>query len=105
MQDISTEEIRNTLFSRWKLQNIVSELIAADKADIALKFETATAIDLAGRDVLNAVQTRNDPKVINVPKEGYLAAVAKDGIELKARARHTILLKTNLPGLVGGANR
>tara|TARA_B100000959_G_scaffold262796_1_gene301586 strand:+ start:6313 stop:7089 length:777 start_codon:yes stop_codon:yes gene_type:complete len=83
------------------VQNIVSALIAADKANIKLPFETATAIDLAGRDVKEAVQTSVYPKVINAPKEGYLAAVAKDGIELKARARVTV--RTNIPGLVGGA--
>jgi uncharacterized protein YqfA (UPF0365 family) len=76
-------------------------LIAADKANIKLPFETATAIDLAGRDVNEAVQTSVYPKVINAPKDGYLAAVAKDGIELKARARVTV--RTNIPGLVGGA--
>ena len=84
-----------------KVQNIVSALIAADKANIPLTFETATAIDLAGRDVLIAVQTSVYPKVINAPMEGFLAAVAKDGIELKARARVTV--RTNIPGLVGGA--
>ena len=91
----------NIRINAKNVQNIVSALIAADKADIALKFETATAIDLAGRDVLVAVQTSVYPKVINAPMEGYLAAVAKDGIELKARARVTV--RTNIPGLVGGA--
>ena len=57
--------------------------------------------DLAGRDVKEAVQTSVYPKVINAPVDGYLAAVAKDGIELKARARVTV--RTNLAGLVGGA--
>jgi uncharacterized protein YqfA (UPF0365 family) len=76
-------------------------MIAADKANIPLTFETATAIDLAGRDVQEAVQTSVYPKVINAPMEGFLAAVAKDGIELKARARVTV--RTNIPGLVGGA--
>jgi len=76
-------------------------MIAAHKANIPLTYETATAIDLAGRDVLIAVQTSVYPKVINAPMEGFLAAVAKDGIELKARARVTV--RTNIPGLVGGA--
>ena len=84
-----------------QLGNIVKALIAADKANIPLPFETATAIDLAGRDVKEAVQTSVYPKVINAPIDGYLAAVAKDGIELKARARVTV--RTNLAGLVGGA--
>jgi len=81
--------------------NVAFALIAADKANIDLKFETATAIDLAGRDVKTAVQTSVYPKVIDAPKDGFLAAVAKDGIELKARARVTV--RTNIPGLVGGA--
>jgi uncharacterized protein YqfA (UPF0365 family) len=83
------------------VMNVVAALIAADKAKIVLPFETATAIDLAGRDVKTAVQTSVYPKVIDAPKDGYLAAVAKDGIELKARARVTV--RTNIPGLVGGA--
>ena len=66
-----------------------------------MTFETATAIDLAGRDVKTAVETSVYPKVIDAPREGYLSAVAKDGVELKARARVTV--RTNIPGLVGGA--
>jgi uncharacterized protein YqfA (UPF0365 family) len=101
LSHISTDMLETHFLAGGNVQNIVSALIAADKADIALKFETATAIDLAGRDVLVAVQTSVYPKVINAPMEGYLAAVAKDGIELKARARVTV--RTNIPGLVGGA--
>ena len=81
--------------------NVVVALIASDKAKIHLTFETATAIDLAGRDVKTAVETSVYPKVIDAPREGYLSAVAKDGVELKARARVTV--RTNIPGLVGGA--
>jgi uncharacterized protein YqfA (UPF0365 family) len=81
--------------------NVVVALIASDKAKINLTFETATAIDLAGRDVKTAVETSVYPKVIDAPREGYLSAVAKDGVELKARARVTV--RTNIPGLVGGA--
>lgn len=81
--------------------NVSFSLIAADKAKIPLLFTTATAIDLAGRDIKVAVQTSVYPKVIDAPKEGTLAAVAKDGIEVKARARVTV--RTNIPGLVGGA--
>ena len=83
------------------VENIVAALIASDKAKIKLPFEIATAIDLAGRDVKSAVETSVYPKVINAPVDGYLSAVAKDGIELKARARVTV--RTNIPGLVGGA--
>jgi len=101
LASISTDMLETHYLAGGNVQNIVSALIAADKANIPLPFETATAIDLAGRDVNEAVQTSVYPKVINAPKDGYLAAVAKDGIELKARARVTV--RTNIPGLVGGA--
>jgi uncharacterized protein YqfA (UPF0365 family) len=99
--NIATDMLETHYLAGGNVQNIVSAMIAADKANIPLTFETATAIDLAGRDVKEAVQTSVYPKVINAPMEGYLAAVAKDGIELKARARVTV--RTNLPGLIGGA--
>ena len=99
--NIATDMLETHYLAGGKVQNIVSAMIAADKANIPLTFETATAIDLAGRDVQEAVQTSVYPKVINAPMEGFLAAVAKDGIELKARARVTV--RTNIPGLVGGA--
>ena len=83
---ISTDMLETHYLAGGNVQNIVAALIAADKANIPLPFETATAIDLAGRDVNEAVQTSVYPKVINAPKDGYLAAVAKDGIELKACA-------------------
>ena len=101
LQHITTDMLETHYLAGGNVQNIVAALIAADKANIQLPFETATAIDLAGRDVNEAVQTSVYPKVINAPKDGYLAAVAKDGIELKARARGTV--RTNIPGLVGGA--
>ena len=74
---------------------------AASKAGIELTFEIATAIDLAGRDVLSAVQTSVYPKVIDAPVDGKLSAVSKDGIEVRARARVTV--RTDIPNLVGGA--
>ena len=98
---ITTDMLETHYLAGGNVKNIVAALIAADKANIKLPFETATAIDLAGRDVNEAGQTSVYPKVINAPKDGYLAAVAKDGIELKARARVTV--RTNIPGLVGGA--
>ena len=101
LEHITTDMLETHYLAGGNVQNIVAALIAADKANIKLPFETATAIDLAGRDVNEAVQTSVYPKVINAPKDGYLAAVAKDGIELKARARVTV--RTNIPGLVGGA--
>ena len=83
------------------VSNVAFSLIAANKANISLEFETSTAIDLAGRDIKTAVETSVYPKVIDAPASGTLAAVAKDGIEVKARARVTV--RTNIPGLVGGA--
>lgn len=101
LETISTDMLETHYLAGGNVANVVAALIAADKARIKLPFETATAIDLAGRDVKTAVQTSVYPKVIDAPRDGYLAAVAKDGIELKARARVTV--RTNIPGLVGGA--
>ena len=80
------------------VNSVVNALISADKANMNLDFKTATAIDLAGRDVLKAVQTSVNPKVIDTPP---VAAVAKDGIQLIAKARVTV--RTNIKQLVGGA--
>lgn len=77
---------------------VVNALISAEKANIPLDFKAATAIDLAGRNVLEAVQMSVNPKVINTPP---VAAVAKDGIQLVAKARVTV--RTNIKQLVGGA--
>jgi len=81
-----------------RVNAVVNALISADKANMNLDFKTATAIDLAGRDVLKAVQTSVNPKVIDTPP---VAAVAKDGIQLIAKARVTV--RTNIKQLVGGA--
>ena len=83
------------------INKVVAALIAAATAGIELTFEIATAIDLAGRDVLSAVQTSVYPKVIDAPVDGKLSAVSKDGIEVRARARVTV--RTDIPNLVGGA--
>jgi uncharacterized protein YqfA (UPF0365 family) len=80
------------------VQSVVNALISADKANMDLNFQTATAIDLAGRDVLEAVQMSVNPKVIDTKK---VAAVAKDGIQLIALARVTV--RANIQQLVGGA--
>ena len=80
------------------VDNVVDALIAANRADIPLPFERAAAIDLAGRNVLEAVQMSVNPKVIETP---LISAVAKDGIELKAKARVTV--RANIERLVGGA--
>ena len=78
--------------------SVVNALISADKANMNLDFKVATAIDLAGRDVLEAVQMSVNPKVINTPP---VTAVAKDGIQLIAKARVTV--RANIKQLVGGA--
>ena len=80
------------------VMRVVQSLIAADKASIPLNFKQATAIDLAGRNVLEAVQMSVNPKVIETP---VVAAMAKDGIQVKALARVTV--RTNIDRLVGGA--
>ncbi len=101
IESITTDGLETHFLAGGNVANVVAALIAADKANIGLNFATATAIDLAGRDVKTAVQTSVYPKVINAPVDGTLAAVAKDGIEVKARARVTV--RTNIAGLVGGA--
>ncbi|MCB0806132.1 MAG: flotillin-like protein FloA [Bacteroidales bacterium] len=78
--------------------SVVNALISADKANMNLEFQVATAIDLAGRDVLEAVQMSVNPKVIDTPP---VTAVAKDGIQLIAKARVTV--RANIKQLVGGA--
>ncbi len=80
------------------VERVVNALISADKANINLSFERATAIDLAGRDVLEAVKLSVNPKVIETP---LVAAVAKDGIQVKATSRVTV--RANIDRLVGGA--
>jgi uncharacterized protein YqfA (UPF0365 family) len=80
------------------VDRVVNALIAAQRAAIPLEFERAAAIDLAGRDVLQAVQMSVNPRVIETPQ---IAAVAKDGIELKVKARVTV--RANIDRLVGGA--
>ena len=80
------------------VDNVVNALIAAQRAELGLEFPRAAAIDLAGRDVLRAVQMSVNPKVIQTP---IIAAVAKDGIEVRAKARVTV--RANIERLVGGA--
>ena len=84
--------------AKGNVLNVVNALISADKANIALDFKMAAAIDLAGRDVFEAVQMSVNPKVINTPP---VTAVAKDGIQLITKARVTV--RANIKQLVGGA--
>jgi uncharacterized protein YqfA (UPF0365 family) len=95
---ITRDELEAHYLAGGKVQGVVNALISADKANIPLDFKTATAIDLAGRDVFEAVQMSVNPRVINIPP---VAAVAKDGIQLIAKAKVTV--RANINRLVGGA--
>jgi len=103
--NISTNELETHYLAGGNVVRVVQALIAANKANIPLTFQKATAIDLAGRDVLDAVQTSVRPKVIDCPDPSKgaptVSAVAMDGIQLKAKARVTV--RTNINTLVGGA--
>ncbi len=101
LKEIQTEDLETHFLAGGSLAKVIYAMIAADKANIPLTYATATAIDLAGRDVQEAVQTSVYPKVIDCPKTGNISAVAKDGIQLLSRARVTV--RTNIEQLVGGA--
>ena len=96
--DLTTDELENHYLAGGNVERVVSALISAHQAGIELPFRTSCAIDLAGRNVLEAVQMSVVPKVIETPP---VAAIAKDGIELRAKARVTV--RTNIERLVGGA--
>ena len=103
---ITTGRLEAHYLAGGSVPKVISALIAAHRADIPLNFDQAAAIDLAGRDVLEAVQTSVYPKVIDCPdpkksQRTFLSAIAKNGVELKVRARVTV--RTNLDGLIGGA--
>ena len=102
---ITTAQLETHYLARGDVRRVVQALIAADRANIALPWNRACAIDLAGRDILEAVQTSVNPKVIDVPQPGRgrdtIDGVAQDGIQLKARARVTV--RANLERLIGGA--
>lgn len=96
--EVSTRELETHYLAGGHVPSVIKALISADKANINLGFKQATAIDLAGRDVFEAVQISVNPKVITTPK---VAAVAADGIQLIAIARVTV--RANIQQLVGGA--
>jgi uncharacterized protein YqfA (UPF0365 family) len=102
---ISQAEMESHLLAGGDVQRVIAAMIAANKANIDLPWKTATAIDLAGRDILDAVQTSVNPKVIDVPNPQLgrmtIDAVAKNGVQLKVKARVTV--RTNIKSLVGGA--
>ncbi|HAH57219.1 MAG: flotillin-like protein FloA [Lentimicrobium sp.] len=95
---LTRDELEAHYLAGGRVKLVVNALISADKANIPLNFKSATAIDLAGRDVFEAVQMSVNPKVISTPP---VAAVAKDGIQLIAKARVTV--RANIRQLVGGA--
>ena len=95
---LNANELEAHYLAKGTVPKVVNALISADKANISLDFKMAAAIDLAGRDVFEAVQMSVNPKVINTPP---VSAVAKDGIQLIAKARVTV--RTNIKQLVGGA--
>jgi len=102
---LTTRALEAHYLAGGNVPNVVRALIAANRADIPLSYKRAAAIDLAGRNVLEAIQTSVNPKVIDCPDPAKgrqtVDAVAKDGIQLKAKARVTV--RTNIDRLVGGA--
>ena len=103
--NVSTDQLETHYLSGGHVRNVVNALIAANRARIALPWDTACAIDLAGRDILDAVNTSVNPKVIDCPNpqmgRATIDAVAQDGIQLRAKARVTV--RANIARLVGGA--
>lgn len=95
---LSIDKLEAHYLAGGNVDSVVDALIAAQRANITLEFEQAAAIDLAGRDVLEAVQVSVNPKVIETP---VISAVAKDGIELRVKARVTV--RANIERLVGGS--
>jgi uncharacterized protein YqfA (UPF0365 family) len=103
---ITTDRLEAHYLAGGNVMNVITAIIAAHRADINLDFDRAAAIDLAGRDVLDAVKTSVHPKVIDCPDPHHsisrtLSAIARDGVELKVTARVTV--RTNLDQLIGGA--
>jgi uncharacterized protein YqfA (UPF0365 family) len=102
---VSTAEMESHYLAGGDVQRVINAMIAANKANIELPWNVATAIDLAGRDILDAVQTSVNPKVIDVPNPALgrptIDGVAKNGVQLKVKARVTV--RTNIKSLVGGA--
>lgn len=102
LKEITVPDLETHYLAGGHVTEVVSAMIAASKANIPLDWRRATAIDLAGRDLRDAVQTSVNPKVIDCPSHGgYITGVAKDGIQINVRARVTV--RTNIAQLVGGA--
>ena len=104
LKQFNVADLETHYLAGGRVLDVVAALIAAEKANIPLDWKRATAIDLAGRDILDAVKTSVNPKVIDCPDRSrgdYITGVAKDGVQLKCRARVTV--RTNIAQLVGGA--
>ncbi len=104
LKEFNVADLETHYLAGGRVLDVVAALIAAQKANIPLDWKRATAIDLAGRDILDAVRTSVNPKVIDCPDRSrgdYITGVAKDGVQLKCRARVTV--RTNIAQLVGGA--
>jgi len=105
LKSITVADLETHYLAGGKVNDVVKAMIAAEKANIELSWKQATAIDLAGRDIFDAVKTSVYPKVIdcppNIQQNEYISAVAKDGVELRCSARVTV--RTNIRQLVGGA--
>ncbi len=105
IHNITTNDLESHYLARGRVPNVVSAMIAANRANINLTWQKACAIDLAGRDILDAVHTSVNPKVIDAPSatsgKTSIDGVAKDGIQVQARARVTV--RTNIQQLIGGA--
>lgn len=105
IHDISTDDLESHFLAGGNVIHVVHAMISSHRAAIELDWKKACAIDLAGRDIIDAVRTSVDPKVIDVPNpklgKQTIDAVAKDGIQLKAKARVTV--RTNIRQLIGGA--
>jgi uncharacterized protein YqfA (UPF0365 family) len=105
LKNITVADLETHYLAGGRVDDVVQAMIAADKANIDLDWRRATAIDLAGRNIFEAVKTSVYPKVIDCPPDaktgGFISAVAQDGVELRCRARVTV--RTNIKQLVGGA--
>jgi len=105
LTDITTNDLESHYLAGGRVVNVARAMIAANRAQIDLDWKKACAIDLAGRDIIDAVNTSVNPKVIDCPNpslgKSTIDAVAKDGIQLKAKARVTV--RTNIAQLIGGA--
>lgn len=103
--NITTDQLEAHYLAGGRIRQVINALIAADRAELELPWDRACAIDLAGRDIFEAVRTSVDPRVIDCPNPSQgrmtIDAVAQDGIQLKAKARVTV--RANLAKLIGGA--